>query len=198
MMKVDRRVHEQPGDEHGCGCGDSPCLHHQLSLVQGHLLKQAQPVDDPIGHSGVMSIAEEIVHPVHIYLPAHYLAQAGAVYGLLDICGPEAVIGKDLPDLAPPEKVHDALVLLSDERSQCRLGGMGKWPVAQVMQKSCCAYRPALLLVEVELLGEEIGQMVGSQAVLEAGVIGPGVDQAGQAQLPDPAQPLHLGRIGQL
>jgi len=105
------------------------------------------------------------------------------------------VIGKNLRDLAPPEKVHDAFVLLSDEGRQNRLSGMGERAVAQVMQKSCCAYRPTLLLVEAELAGEEIGQMVGSQAVLEAGVIGSGVDQAGQAELPDPAQPLHLGGV---
>ena len=86
-------------------------------------------------------------------------------------------------------------MLLSDEGRQNRLSGMGERAVAHVVQKSCGAYHQPLLLIEAQLPGEKIGQMVGSQAVLEAGVIGSGVDQAGQAELPDPAQPLHLGGV---
>ena len=48
------------------------------------------------------------------------------------------------------------------------------------------------------MAGEKAGQVVGSQAVLEAGMIGAGIDQAGETELLDPAQPLHLGRVSHL
>jgi len=45
------------------------------------------------------------------------------------------------------------------------------------------------------MVREQISQMIGPQAVLEASVIGTGIDKARQAELLDPAQPLHLGCV---
>ncbi len=96
------------------------------------------------------------------------------------------------------QEFDDALVLRSEKWGQGRFGGMGERPVADIMQESSRPYQQPIFLFQAKMIGEERGHMVGPQAVLESGVIGAGVDQACQAELLYPAQPLHLGRVCQL
>jgi len=79
MMVVYGWMHEKPRDEQGCRGLHSTSFHHELSLVEGHLLQQAQSIDHPVGHPGIMRISDEVIHSVHIDLTANYLAQAGSI-----------------------------------------------------------------------------------------------------------------------
>jgi hypothetical protein len=75
---------------------------------------------------------------------------------------------------------------------------MREGAVAYVVQEGCSAHKQAVVLVQAEVIGEQRGHMIGSQAMLETGVVGPGIDEICQAQLLDPAEPLHLRGIGNL
>ena len=86
-------------------------------------------------------------------------------------------------------------MLLSQVGSKGCLRGMGERTVAHVVQKCCGAYQHLILFLQAEMVREQVSQMIGPQAVLEASVIGTGVDKARQAELLDPAQSLHLGRV---
>jgi hypothetical protein len=60
---------------------------------------------------------------------------------------------------------------------------------------TACVEQPILAFFQE---GERApGKMVGAECVLEAGVGGPGVDEVGEAELPDVAQALHGIRVEQ-
>jgi len=191
-------VHEQPGDEKGRSRLDSTCIHNQPPLVQPHLLQQAQPVDHAVSNSRVVSIPYQIVHAVHIYLSAHYLSKARSVYRRLNFAREKAAALQGPIELALPEDVHDVLVLLPEIRGQGGFCGMGEGAMAHIVQKRSSTDQPPVVLIQPQIFGKTSGQVIGPKAVLEAGMVGPGIDQTGQTELLDPAQPLHLGCVRHL
>jgi hypothetical protein len=49
------------------------------------------------------------------------------------------------------------------------------------MQQGCRAYQHFILILQTEMTCQQVSQMVGSKAVLEASVIGSGINQVGEA-----------------
>ena len=86
---------------------------------------------------------------------------------------------------------------------QAVLQGVGEGSVPDVVQQDGHTYCPGLLLCDLVSLGTDdfngqAHEMHGTYGMLEAGMIGPGIDKVGESQLLNPPQALEQRMFNQV
>jgi hypothetical protein len=113
-MHVDGRVHERAGQQEAFGGLDVALGEDELAVDKGELSKQSLGIDCAVGNTGVVSIPDEVVHPVDIEFTGDELAElalAGDKTG--DVAGVEIVSAEDLAHIAGIEQFVNVVVVFT-------------------------------------------------------------------------------------
>ena len=87
-MQVDLPVHQATGGEEVFDGVDAFGLYHQMVVLYIQHLDDAGGANVAFGHSGIETVAAQVVQAVHIQLPAYQLVQeAFGIFVLEDLNG---------------------------------------------------------------------------------------------------------------
>ncbi|MFT4949223.1 MAG: LPPG:FO 2-phospho-L-lactate transferase, partial [Natronomonas sp.] len=107
-----------------------------------------------------------------------------------DPVGIEAVVGEDPGDRTLPDEPLDVVVVLPGVTVNERLDVVAVRGVADIVQEGGSTHTLGLAALDPEMVERAVGEVIDTEAVLKAGVVGGGVDQDNSPQLSDVPEPL--------
>ncbi|EMA64409.1 hypothetical protein C468_08671 [Halorubrum kocurii JCM 14978] len=204
VVGVDDRVHQRARQQEALGRLDVPLVQDELALARP-VVDERQLPDEPLGvdgavrHAGVIGVAHEVVHPVHVELARDESAVpplAGDEPG--DPLGVEVVVAERLSDRAGREQLVDVVVVLPRAAVRERLQVVAEGTVADVVEHGRRLDPVRALAPDPEVVERPAGEVIDAQRVLEASVVRGRVDELDRAELFDVSEPLHGGGVDQI
>ncbi len=216
-MSVDDGVHQRAREEEALGRGDVPLREHEVRVasravhvsrpvdaagtVEPEFADEPTVVDGAVGDAGVVGVAHEVVHPVHVEFTGNELSHAAlAPHEVRDALRVEPVAfqrGTDLP-LGVGQEPFDLVVVPAGRAPDDALGLVAVRTVAGVMEERGRADVRGGVVVHRQVVERLRGEVVDAQAVLETGVVRGGKDEPDGGELLDVPEPLERGRVDEV
>ena len=68
MVVIHGRPHQGAGNQEGFCSIDPSLLNGDLAIGDNRIPYQTVGIDRPVGHPGIVGVAEEVIHPVNVKL----------------------------------------------------------------------------------------------------------------------------------
>jgi len=207
LVQVHLPVHEPPRDQEVFDRVDAFRLdcHFRvgtaLQRTHAHRLDEPLHADFALRHACVKRVAPQVVEPVHVELAGDELVEEGTLVGPIEDF--DRLVQRAVESLVQVEKEHPAHPLVVEVGDELVLQRVRVRPVADVVQERRRECRGVFFRADGRALFRETLERVlhechRPERMHEARVLGPRKDEVSYAELPDPPETLHFGRLNQV